>query len=60
MEWFFRLAMEPRRLWRRYLIGNAQFIILVLGQWAREKIGAVRRMSKRAGAIRASAPGDGD
>lgn len=25
-EWLFRLATEPRRLWRRYLIGNAQFI----------------------------------
>ena len=26
MEWLFRLLTEPRRLWRRYLIGNAQFI----------------------------------
>jgi UDP-N-acetyl-D-mannosaminuronic acid transferase (WecB/TagA/CpsF family) len=23
LEWFFRLTMEPRRLWQRYLIGNA-------------------------------------
>jgi N-acetylglucosaminyldiphosphoundecaprenol N-acetyl-beta-D-mannosaminyltransferase len=37
LEWLFRLAMEPRRLWRRYLIGNAQFAALVLRQWAREK-----------------------
>ncbi|QDT09753.1 WecB/TagA/CpsF family glycosyltransferase [Planctomycetes bacterium K23_9] len=27
MEWFFRLIMEPRRLWRRYLIGNSRFVV---------------------------------
>lgn len=26
-EWLFRFATEPRRLWRRYLIGNIQFLI---------------------------------
>lgn len=26
LEWFFRFAVEPRRLWRRYTIGSAQFI----------------------------------
>ncbi len=26
LEWLFRLAHEPRRLWRRYLIGNARFL----------------------------------
>lgn len=26
LEWFFRLASEPRRLWRRYLLGNLLFI----------------------------------
>jgi N-acetylglucosaminyldiphosphoundecaprenol N-acetyl-beta-D-mannosaminyltransferase len=25
MEWLFRLAQEPRRLFRRYLVTNAQF-----------------------------------
>lgn len=25
-EWLFRLAVEPRRLWRRYLVGNVQFL----------------------------------
>jgi N-acetylglucosaminyldiphosphoundecaprenol N-acetyl-beta-D-mannosaminyltransferase len=37
LEWLFRLIMEPRRLWRRYLVGNTLFIVLVLRQWAREK-----------------------
>jgi exopolysaccharide biosynthesis WecB/TagA/CpsF family protein len=26
LEWLFRLAMEPGRLWRRYLIGNPKFV----------------------------------
>ncbi len=26
LEWFFRLASEPRRLWRRYLIYGSQFV----------------------------------
>lgn len=26
LEWLFRLASEPRRLWRRYLIGNMTFL----------------------------------
>jgi N-acetylglucosaminyldiphosphoundecaprenol N-acetyl-beta-D-mannosaminyltransferase len=26
LEWFHRLASEPRRLWRRYLVGNPQFV----------------------------------
>jgi N-acetylglucosaminyldiphosphoundecaprenol N-acetyl-beta-D-mannosaminyltransferase len=26
LEWLFRLAMEPRRLWRRYLVNNPSFV----------------------------------
>lgn len=26
LEWLFRLIMEPRRLWRRYILGNPQFL----------------------------------
>lgn len=26
LEWLFRLAHEPRRLWRRYLVGNGRFL----------------------------------
>jgi N-acetylglucosaminyldiphosphoundecaprenol N-acetyl-beta-D-mannosaminyltransferase len=32
LEWFFRLMVEPRRLWQRYIIGNPLFILLVLRQ----------------------------
>lgn len=31
-EWLGRLIVEPRRLWRRYLLGNPQFIWCVLMQ----------------------------
>ncbi|MCV7218144.1 WecB/TagA/CpsF family glycosyltransferase [Mycobacterium crocinum] len=35
LEWLFRLASEPRRLWRRYLFGNARFVWAVLRRfWA--------------------------
>jgi N-acetylglucosaminyldiphosphoundecaprenol N-acetyl-beta-D-mannosaminyltransferase len=30
LEWLFRLLMEPRRLWRRYLIGNVKFLRVAL------------------------------
>jgi N-acetylglucosaminyldiphosphoundecaprenol N-acetyl-beta-D-mannosaminyltransferase len=26
LEWVFRLCSEPRRLWKRYLVGNTQFV----------------------------------
>ena len=26
LEWLFRLVQEPRRLWRRYIVGNAVFL----------------------------------
>ena len=35
LEWAFRLAAEPRRLWRRYLFTNASFVWLL----ARERFG---------------------
>jgi N-acetylglucosaminyldiphosphoundecaprenol N-acetyl-beta-D-mannosaminyltransferase len=28
LEWLFRLVTEPRRLWRRYLLGNPKFVML--------------------------------
>lgn len=30
LEWLFRLATEPRRLWKRYLVGNLQFLWLAV------------------------------
>lgn len=33
LEWLFRLASEPKRLWRRYLFGNVRFVRTVI--WRR-------------------------
>lgn len=33
LEWAFRLASEPRRLWKRYLVGNLVFLWAVLWNW---------------------------
>jgi N-acetylglucosaminyldiphosphoundecaprenol N-acetyl-beta-D-mannosaminyltransferase len=30
LEWLFRFAQEPRRMWRRYLLGNLRFVLLVV------------------------------
>lgn len=35
LQWLHRLASDPRRLWRRYLVGNTRFLILL----ARERFG---------------------
>lgn len=32
LEWLYRLVSNPRRLWRRYLIGNPLFLLRVLKQ----------------------------
>lgn len=32
LEWAYRLLSEPRRLWRRYLVGNAVFLGLAVRQ----------------------------
>jgi N-acetylglucosaminyldiphosphoundecaprenol N-acetyl-beta-D-mannosaminyltransferase len=38
LEWVFRLAQEPRRMWRRYLVGNSRFLALL----ARELLARAR------------------
>lgn len=37
LEWAWRLLMEPRRLWRRYLVEDTRFVWLFLRQWARTR-----------------------
>ncbi len=37
LEWLFRLAQEPRRLWRRYLRYNPRFVAGVARQWHHER-----------------------
>lgn len=37
LEWLFRLIQEPGRLWRRYLINNPLFVILLAWQLLTER-----------------------
>ncbi|MDZ4939345.1 WecB/TagA/CpsF family glycosyltransferase [Clostridium perfringens] len=30
LEWFYRFIQEPRRMWKRYIIGNLKFLIYIL------------------------------
>jgi N-acetylglucosaminyldiphosphoundecaprenol N-acetyl-beta-D-mannosaminyltransferase len=39
LEWTFRLAQEPRRLWRRYVRYNPLFMRDFARQWLRERLG---------------------
>ncbi|HXF72511.1 MAG TPA: WecB/TagA/CpsF family glycosyltransferase [Actinomycetota bacterium] len=39
LEWAFRLATEPGRLWRRYLFHNPRFVVLFGAQVLRERLG---------------------
>jgi len=44
-EWLARLAIEPRRLWKRYLVGLPEFALVVGRQWisARPRLGMESR-----------------
>ena len=37
LEWFYRFLQEPRRLWKRYLLGNIKFIWLVIKEYFNSK-----------------------
>jgi len=38
LEWLFRLASEPRRLWRRYIFNNPAYLVLWITQWLGWKV----------------------
>jgi N-acetylglucosaminyldiphosphoundecaprenol N-acetyl-beta-D-mannosaminyltransferase len=38
LEWAYRLAHEPRRLWRRYVRYNPRFVAGFARQWARSRL----------------------
>jgi N-acetylglucosaminyldiphosphoundecaprenol N-acetyl-beta-D-mannosaminyltransferase len=39
LEWAFRLAQEPARLWRRYLRYNPRFVAGFARQFVRHRLG---------------------
>lgn len=32
LEWLYRLIKEPRRMWKRYIIGNMEFCLYMIGE----------------------------
>ena len=49
VEWLYRLALEPRRLWKRYFFGNLAFAAITARQW-----GQLRKQRAMAELLRAS------
>jgi N-acetylglucosaminyldiphosphoundecaprenol N-acetyl-beta-D-mannosaminyltransferase len=43
LEWLWRLAHEPRRLWRRYLVDDVAFVGIVLREWWRLRVRKAER-----------------
>lgn len=39
LEWFYRFIQEPRRMWKRYIIGNAKFMLLTYKTKMKKKRG---------------------
>jgi len=39
LEWVFRLIQEPKRLWKRYLIGNTVFMVLLFKELIKKHFG---------------------
>jgi N-acetylglucosaminyldiphosphoundecaprenol N-acetyl-beta-D-mannosaminyltransferase len=37
LEWLCRLAVEPGKLWRRYVVGNPRFLLRVAAAWWRQR-----------------------
>jgi len=38
LEWTWRLASEPRRLWRRYIVQGSRFVGLLRREWQQQRI----------------------
>ncbi len=52
LEWFYRLIREPRRMWRRYLIGNILFVLAILKEKFLQNYKVSQTVSVRPDAIK--------
>jgi N-acetylglucosaminyldiphosphoundecaprenol N-acetyl-beta-D-mannosaminyltransferase len=41
LEWLFRLLQEPRRMWRRYLVTNTLFVVLLIKELFLYRLGRI-------------------
>lgn len=48
LEWMFRLTQEPRRLWRRYLVNDPRFLLIVLRTMRLPRADRIRRAVRHA------------
>lgn len=55
-EWLCRLWFEPRRLWRRYLLGNPAFLLSVTRQAFAQRMRMIRRRDHRRGPVAGDRP----
>jgi N-acetylglucosaminyldiphosphoundecaprenol N-acetyl-beta-D-mannosaminyltransferase len=39
LEWLFRVLQEPRRMWKRYLVTNVRFAVMLAGAWLSPRAG---------------------
>jgi N-acetylglucosaminyldiphosphoundecaprenol N-acetyl-beta-D-mannosaminyltransferase len=49
LQWFHRLCQEPKRLWKRYLLNNSLFLMLIMLQLSglvRYDLGTIQSSSK--------------
>jgi N-acetylglucosaminyldiphosphoundecaprenol N-acetyl-beta-D-mannosaminyltransferase len=47
LEWLYRLGREPRRLWKRYLLRDPQFVVILARALKAQRAGVVRRRVRR-------------
>jgi N-acetylglucosaminyldiphosphoundecaprenol N-acetyl-beta-D-mannosaminyltransferase len=47
LEWLYRLGREPRRLWKRYLLRDPQFVVILARALKAQRAGVVRRRVPR-------------
>lgn len=44
MEWIYRLKCEPRRMWRRYLVGNVAFMRHAISYALKQRLPKIKRI----------------
>jgi N-acetylglucosaminyldiphosphoundecaprenol N-acetyl-beta-D-mannosaminyltransferase len=38
MEWLYRVLQEPRRMWKRYLVTNSRFALMLTAAWLQRRL----------------------
>ena len=47
LEWLYRVMQEPKRMWKRYLVGNSKFIYMVLKEKIRQMLPTQNHVSEK-------------